>query len=182
VTESAAPDAQALHRPREGALGRVQVVLDALNAVGAVLSSMALGAAALVLTWEVVGRYFLGIPSDWQDELSTFLLIGATFVSAGWTQARRGHVAIDALAHVLPPTVNRVRRVLVDACTAVFCGFFTGKCWQLLGEAISDGQISGSAWGAPLWIPYSCMTAGMALLTVQTIVQVLGGRGRRAGT
>ena len=91
--------------PRRGVLGGVQVALDAVNVVMAVLSSIAIAAAGLVLTWEVAGRYFFSIPSDWQDELSTFLLIGATFASAAWIQARRGHVAIDALTHVLPPAV-----------------------------------------------------------------------------
>lgn len=167
--------------PTQGALGAVQRVLDAVNGLMAVLSSLALGIAGCVLTWEVVGRYFLEIASDWQDELSTFLLIGATFASAAWTQARRGHVAIDALAHVLPPRVDRVRRVLADACACVFCAYFALKCGQLLLEAIADGQTTPSAWGPPLWIPYSCMTAGMALLAVQQLLQVLAGpRGGRA--
>ena len=42
----------------------------------AVLSALAIAAAGCVLTWEVAGRYFLHIPSDWQDELSAILLIG----------------------------------------------------------------------------------------------------------
>jgi len=166
--------------PRTGLAGRAQAVLDVLNGVMAFLSSVAIGAAGCVLTWEVVGRYFLGIPSDWQDELSTFLLIGATFASAAWTQARRGHVGIDALAHVLPPRVDRVRRLLADLCAAAFCGYFAVKCFQLLMEAIDEGQITGSAWGPPLWIPYACMTLGMALLTAQILLQVLGGRLERA--
>lgn len=169
-----------IHVPRSGLAGRAQAALDVLNGVMATLSAIAIGAAGCVLTWEVVGRYFLGIPSDWQDELATFLLIGATFASAAWTQARRGHVGIDALAHVLPPAADRVRRLLADLCSAAFCGYFTWKSFQLLMEAIDDGQITGSAWGPPLWIPYSCMTAGMALLTAQIVLQILGGRLERA--
>jgi TRAP-type C4-dicarboxylate transport system permease small subunit len=165
--------------PRAGVLRIVQAGLDGVNAVMAVLSSLALAAAGCVLTWEVIGRYFLSIPSDWQDELSTFLLIGATFASAAWTQARRGHVGIDALAHVLPEGADRVRRVLADGASALFCCYFTWKCWQLLMEAIDEGQISDSAWGPPLWIPYSCMTVGMALLSLQLVLQALAGLGRR---
>ena len=161
--------------PRRGVLGLAQRGLDAVNAVMAVGSALAVLAAGLVLTWEVVGRYFLGISSDWQDELSTFLLIGATFASAAWTQARRGHVAIDALAHVLPPGIDRVRRVLADLCALAFCAFFAWKSWQLLGEAWEEGQTTPSSWGPPLWIPYACMTAGMALLAVQQALQVLAG-------
>ena len=162
--------------PRRGLLGLVQSVVTGLNAVLAVLSALAIAAAGAVLTWEVIGRYFLSIPSDWQDELSTFLLIGATFGAAAWTQARRGHVGIDALAHVLPPAIDRVRRVLADLCSFVFVAFFAWKSWQLLLEAWDEGETTPSAWGPPLWIPYGCMAAGMALLALQLLLQLLGSR------
>ncbi len=93
--------------PRQGPLGAAQSVVTWLNNAMAVLSSIAIFTAGAVLTWEVIGRYFLKIASDWQDEFSALLLIGATFASAAWTQARRGHVGIDALAHILPPRRRR---------------------------------------------------------------------------
>lgn len=159
--------------PRRGQLGSVQAALDGVNGLMAVLSAIAIAAAGLVLTWEVAGRYFFSIPSDWQDELSTFLLIGATFASAAWIQARRGHVAIDALTHVLPPAVDRVRRVGADLLSFLFVAFFAWKSIALLLEALEDGQTTPSAWGPPLWIPYGCMSAGMVLLAVQLLLQVL---------
>ncbi len=168
-------DLSVTHTPRTGVLGGVQAVLDVINGLMAIASAIAIAAAGLVLTWEVVGRYFLGIASDWQDELSTFLLVGATFASAGWTQARRGHVGIDALSLILSPRGDHIRRVLADLLAGVFCGFFAWKSWQLLVEAWVDDQTTPSAWGPPLWIPYSCMTFGMALLAVQQSVQLLGG-------
>ncbi len=164
--------------PRSGVLGGVQWVLDQVNRLMALASALAFMAAGMVLTWEVIGRYFLDIPSDWQDELSVFLLVGATFASAAWTQARRGHVAIDVLTHLLPPGLERVRHLLADATAGVFCAYFTFKSWQLLMEAITDGQISDTAWGPPLWIPYSAMTVGMALLTLQILLQTAAGAGR----
>jgi TRAP-type C4-dicarboxylate transport system permease small subunit len=165
--------------PRGGVLGALQGVLDRLNAVMAVLSSIAIGLAGLVLTWEVIGRYFLQIASDWQDEFSALLLIGATFASAAWTQARRGHVGIDALAHILPPGADAIRRWLADAGAFAFCAYFAWKCMQLLLEALDEGQTSPSAWGPPLWIPYGCMAAGMTLLAAQLLLQTLRGPVRR---
>ena len=126
-----------------------------------------------MLTWEVIGRYFLKIPSEWQDELSVFLLVGATFMSAGWIQARRGHVGIDALRQVLPPAADRVRRFLADLASLAFCSFFCWKCGALLMEAWEEGQTSPSPWGPPLWIPYGLMTAGMILLVIELLLQVL---------
>lgn len=162
--------------PRTGLLGAIQLVVGALNDLLAFLSGLAIVAAGLVLTWEVAGRYFFSIASDWQDELSVFLLIGATFASAAWVQARRGHVAIDALGAILPPAADRIRRWIADLLSLVFVSFFAWKSFQLLMEAIADDQTTPSAWGPPLWIPYLCMAAGMALLAVQLLIQVLGGR------
>jgi len=170
AASGAIPDADV---PRLGALGAVQAGLDRVNAVMAVLSAVAIAAAAVVLTWEVAGRYFFSIPSDWQDELSTFLLIGATFASAAWIQARRGHVAIDALSHLLSPPADRVRRIMADVLSFLFVSFFAWKSAALLLEALADGQTTPSAWGPPLWIPYGCMSAGMILLAVQLLLQVL---------
>ncbi len=161
-----------------GLMGTLQLVVDGLNNLLAVLSAIAIGAAGLILTWEVIGRYLLAIPSDWQDESAVFLLVGATFLSAAWTQRRRGHVGIDALSLILPEAVDRVRRVLADLASAIFCGFFAWKSFQMLAEVWEEGQTTPSALGAPLWIPYACMTAGMALLTLQLLLQV-PGHGRK---
>ena len=73
---------------------------------------------------------------------------------------------------MLPPHVNRVRLIVVDILSFAFCAFFALKAWTLLHEAIVDNFHSGSTWGPPLWVPYSLMTAGMALLDV-TIIWIL---------
>ncbi len=158
---------------RSGVLTAAAAVLAKVNAAAALASALAVGVAGAVLTWEATARYLFKIPSDWQDELSVFLLVGATFLSAAWVQERRGHVGIQALAAILPPAADRVRRFLSDVVTLLFCGFFCWKSWSLLVEAVRDGQTSNSAWGAPLWVPYGCMAAGMTLVVLQVLLQVL---------
>lgn len=161
-----------------GVVGAAQAALDGVNNLFALISALAIAAAGLILTWEVIGRYLLAIPSDWQDESAVFLLVGATFLSAAWTQRRRGHVGIDALGLLLPRGVDQARRVLADLASAVFCGFFAWKAWQMLVETWEEGVTTPSALGAPLWIPYVCMTVGMALLAMQLVLQVLSGARR----
>jgi TRAP-type C4-dicarboxylate transport system permease small subunit len=159
--------------PAAGFLGLVQGLLNLLHRLLVIASALAAAGAGLVLTWEIAGRYFFKIPSEWQDELSIFLLVGATFLSAGWIQSQRGHVGIEALSHILPPGADRVRRALADLVSLAFCSFFCLRCWELLLEAIADGYTSDSAWGPPLWIPYGLMTAGMSVLVAQLLVQNL---------
>jgi TRAP-type C4-dicarboxylate transport system permease small subunit len=164
-----------------GALGGLDRAMRALNRLVVVLGGAALVAACLVLSYSVVVRYILKIATDWQDETAVFLIVGATFLSAAAVQARRGHVGIEAIATMLPGHVNRVRFLVVDILSLLFCAFFAWKSWTLLHEAWIDEQHSSSTWGPPLWIPYSLMTLGMTLLSAQILLQVLESFVPRAG-
>ena len=148
-------------------------IIAAINDIVVKLSSIALVAAGFVLTYSVIVRYFLKISTDWQDEMSVFLIVGAVFMSSAAVQAFRGHVAIEAIVGFLPPRANMIRQILVDLASLAFCGFFAWKSWTLLLEAVEEGFHSGSTWGPPLWIPYSLMTVGMTLLSIQILLQVV---------
>src|ERR1700736_426382 len=156
----------------EDAAGPLERALSRINQVIVIVSSVALVAAACVLTYSVASRYFLHFSTDWQDELSVVLIVGSVFMSAAAIQARRGHVAIEAIVGLLPPRANKVRQWLVDVASLVFCGYFAWKSWTLLDEAWVENYHSGSTWGPPLWIPYSLMAMGMTLLGLQLLLQV----------
>lgn len=158
--------------PATAAGGRVGRALTTVNRVIVLLSSIALVIASFVLTYSVVSRYFLHLSTDWQDELSVFLIVGAVFMSSASIQERRGHVAIEAIVGLLPAAVNHVRQIIVDAASFMFCAFFAWKSWLLFAEAWTENFHSESTWGPPLWIPYSLMTAGMALLAVELAMQI----------
>ena len=161
--------------------GTVAPVLAAINRVVVTLSSIALVIASIVLTYSVFSRYFFHFSTDWQDELSVFLIVGAVFMSGAAIQAQRGHVAIEAIVGLLPARTNHIRQLVVDFASFAFCAFFAWKSWTLLDEAITENYHSGSTWGPPLWIPYSLMSVGMTLLSLQLLLQVVAQlRGRTA--
>src|SRR5215469_16147868 len=143
-----------------------------LNYVVTIISSIGLVVASFVLSYSVASRYFFHFSTDWQDEFSVFLIVGAVFMSAAAVQARRGHVAIEAFSAMLSRRANRIRLFLVDVASLAFCAFFAWKSWILLHEAIVEGYRTGSTWQPPLWVPYSLMTCGMVLLSIQLILQV----------
>src|SRR6266436_678921 len=92
--------------------GPVERIIAALNQLIVIVSSVALLGASVVLTYSVIVRYFLKFSTDWQDEMSVFLIIGAVFMSAAAIQAFRGHVAIETIVGLLPKRVNAFRQWL----------------------------------------------------------------------
>jgi TRAP-type C4-dicarboxylate transport system permease small subunit len=143
-----------------------------VNHAMVVLGMFALLVAALVLTYSVFSRYLLKASTDWQDEAAVFCLVGATFLCSAFVQSLRGHVGIEAIAGLLPRSVNRLRLMLVDLMCVLFCSFFAWKSWTLFHEAWVDGQTTSSSWAPPLWIPYGLMSLGMTLLSLQLLVQL----------
>jgi len=159
------PDTPRLLQPLARALLRV-------NQAMVTLGMLALLVASVVLTSSVVSRYAMQASTDWQDEAAVFCLVGATFLCGAFVQSLRGHVGIEAIAGLLPSSLNRLRLMLVDLLSVLFCAFFAWKSWALFHEAWVDKQTTSSSWAPPLWIPYALMAAGMTLLSLQLLIQL----------
>ncbi len=143
------------------------------NDIIVVLAAIALIAACAILSYSVIGRALFHSPNYWQDEAAVFLLVGATFMTSAYVQGQRGHIGIEAFVGLLSPMVNRIRLWLVDVVSFLFCAFFAWKSWTLTHEAWVDGQVSNSMWSPPLTIPYGLMAAGMTLLCLQILLQIV---------
>ena len=158
--------------PANSALALLTRAMNWLNLQVLRGAMLALVLTSMVLTWSVFTRYLFKSATDWQDEASVFMLVGAMFMCTGYVQSLRGHVGIEALATLLPAGVNRVRMVLVDLASTLFCCFFAWKSWTLWFEAWSEGQTTSSSFAPPLWIPYGLMALGMSLLALQLWLQL----------
>jgi TRAP-type C4-dicarboxylate transport system permease small subunit len=157
-----------------GSLGVIDVLMAWVNRAMVVVGMLALLLASVVLTYSVFSRYLFKAATDWQDEVAVFSIVGAVFLAGAWVQAQRGHVGIEALASVLPASVNRIRAIVVDVLTLAFCTFFAWKSWTLFHEAWVDHMTTSSTFSPPLTIPYGLMAGGMTLLVAQVALQVAG--------
>ncbi len=165
--------------PNAPALRLLWTLARRANQLVLFLSMLAMVAACIVLTGGVLLRYFLHLPTDWQDEVAVFLLVFVTFGSSGWVQEQHGHIGIEAIAGYFSPRANRVRWWLCDLVSLAFCAFFAWKSWALVREAWVGDMTTSSTWAPPLWLPYGLMAGGMSLLTLQLLLQVLCGPGSR---
>jgi len=147
-------------------------LLHWVNQAMVFLGMLALLVASLVLTYSVVSRYVMQASTDWQDEAAVFCLVGATFLCGAFVQGQRGHVGIEAVAGLLPKSLNQWRLMAVDLLGSLFCSFFSWKSWTLFHEAWVEQQTTSSSWAPPLSIPYGLMAAGMTLLSLQLLVQL----------
>ena len=152
---------------------RLSAALAALNTRLGYVAALLLVLAAAGISAGIVIRTTTGIPTDWEIPLSVLALIAATFLSAGYTQLKRGHVSIEVLEHVLPARVNHWRFLLGDLLSLAFCGFVAWNAWQLTHHAWTEGHRLDGAFDPKLWPVYALMALGMTTLSLQLLTQLL---------
>ncbi len=121
----------------------------------------------------VFERSVLGTNTVWQTDFVTNCLVAATFVGSPYVLMTRGHVNVDVLPLHAGP---RLRYGL--ALFAIVMGFAFVAVLAVLGynfwhEAWANNWHSNTVWRERLWIPDAAMPAGLALVCLQYVVELI---------
>ena len=140
--------------------------------------SLACGVAAaglialgvLTVCHMVFMRYVLNQNTIWQTDLTTYALIGATFIGSPYVLMTRGHVNVDVLPNYLGARWRFRLAVFAALVGIAFCATLTVLGAMLWHDAWSRHWVSDTMWRTPLWMPYAAMPVGLFILTLQYIV------------
>ena len=137
------------------------------------VAAVALIASAVIVVCHMVFvRAVLGHSSIWQTDFVTYSLIAATFLGSPYVLLTHGHVNVDLLPLFLPPRARWLLALVASAGGAAFCLtllWFSALWWH---EAFEGRWLAPSIWRIRLWIPYSAMPIGLALLCLQYVAQI----------
>ena len=106
-----------------GAARAIVTLSSALNTLG----GAGIVFLALATVYDVFARYLFNQPTIWATEISTYVLIAATFFGAAHTHLIDGHVRVDVLLHRLTGSARRTA-LLTAAWLALLFVFITA--WQ----------------------------------------------------
>ena len=125
--------------------------VKAVNTLTGLLAGLLIVTSCIVITNEVIWRYYLRQPHTWNLELNIFLLIGATFLAANYAQMKRAHVGTEVLRDpdvgALEPPAHSCRRRALAAALRVHRRESPGSTdWQ----AWSGDWRTDSTWAPPL--------------------------------
>lgn len=139
------------------------------------LSAVALVLATAVTLHAVLARYFFGVPTVWQGELSIYLLMFVTFVGAAYGLRHHAHVGVDLVVERLPPRPQLVMRIITAALSLVAVLVVLWTSFELWYEAYEGGFRSSTAWRAPLSVVYAILPLGMLLVALQYVAFLVEG-------
>ncbi len=153
--------------------------VHALSRASGSLAALCLASASIVVCQMVVMRYALGASTIWQNEFVTFAVVAATLLGSPYVLLTKGHVNVDLLPHYLDPKARRWLALFGATLGWLACAALAWTGWQYFYEAWTEGWVTPSLWGPPLWIPLLPLPVGLGLLTLQYTADIFCLASRR---
>jgi len=144
-------------------------VLDALELFAARLAALLLALTGLMLSYEVVARYFFTAPTIWAAELSQLCLIWACPLAAPWVLSARRHIRVTALTQLLPEPARRALEIAALLIVAAFSLVVVLYGFDIFHDSFVRGRTTGTMLDLPAALPQAAIPAGFALLAVSAL-------------
>ena len=138
----------------------------------ALLSGLATLALAVLISFDVLMRYFFNRPQLIVDEVGPFLLLLVIFGAVAQTFRLGGHVRVDLVTSHLPPAVRAWLRAINLMIGIVFLAVVIWVTTQSALTALRYGRVSAVLL-YPLWVPMLLIPAGL-LLRALCMIGALG--------
>jgi C4-dicarboxylate transporter DctQ subunit len=128
--------------------------------------------SGLMLSYEVVARYFFLSPTRWAAELSQLCLIYGTLLAMPWILQHRRNIQINAVTAKLPDQGQRGIGIVTMAILIVFCTYVTVYGWDIFYDSFERGRTTGSLLDMPSWVAELPVPTFFGLLAIQAVIEI----------
>ena len=149
--------------------GKIDRIFSAIIKFFGIIAGVVFMAMALIVSYNVIMRYFVSRPPVWAIETTEYLMVYATFLAAAWVLSLDGHVKIDIVVVRLSPKSQHVLSIVVSFLGVIACGllgwFATKATYSLYTREVI--MMKMMPW--PKWILVAPIPVGILLTLIQFI-------------
>lgn len=128
--------------------------------------------AALIATpsLQIVMRGIFNVPMAGAEELARYFLIALTLLGGAYVTHGGGQIRMEEFQAMLPARGRFALQILIDVCAVAMFGLITAasvtSIFQNLGNQTATLEM-------PYWLFMAPLTLGMALLTLEYLLQLV---------
>jgi len=153
---------------------RTNKIIDGVINFFAVIAGILLATMALIVTYNVIMRYFINRPPVWAIETTEYIMVYATFLAAAWVLKHGGHVKIDIILVMLSKKRQHALSVLVCILGIVACGLLAWYGMKATYSLYSREVIMMKMMPWPKWVLVAPIPIGILLTFIQFIRKLIG--------
>ncbi len=131
---------------------------------------ISIAAIAIIIPYEVFGRYVLGKMSIWSNEFSQYALVWASMMGGAVGLKRGYQVGITTLTDRLPPQAAKRVQVVGYAIVLLFLVLIT---YFGMDQTWMNRNQTSSTLGIPMSYPYAALPVGFLVMFFITLEQLM---------
>lgn len=147
--------------------GKRKGIIDHVITFFAVISGGLLAIMALIVSYNVLMRYFIGKPPVWAIETTEYILVFSTFLATAWVLKNDGHVKIDILVVRLSKKTQYALNLVVSFLGIVACGLLMWHGAKATFSLYSRDVIMMKMMPWPKWVLVAPIPVGFLLTLIQ---------------
>ncbi len=136
------------------------------------ITGLAVLLITLMISFDVLMRYFLNRPQLFVDELTAFILVGVIFLGTAPTFHRDAHIRIDLVTSRLRKATQRRLRIFTLSVGIAMLGVVTYETILSTWVAYKFGRVS-AVMVYPIWIGMVFIPVGLSLMVFFMIVRLM---------
>lgn len=152
-------------------------LITSVSRAACVIGALLMAATGVMLTYEVVARYFFVRPTIWAAELSQLCLIWGCLLAMAYLLTLRRHITVNAVTGLLPRAAQRACTAMALLVVIAFSVIVAFWGYDIFHDSFVRGRTTGSLLNLPVWISEASVPIGFGLLALQGVVELLGLRG-----
>ncbi|GHS86932.1 tripartite transporter small subunit [Synergistales bacterium] len=145
----------------------IRIFVEKFNLLIGYICGLGILTMGLILSYEVVCRYFLDSPTIWAQETSGYIFMWTMLAGSAYTLMQGKHVRIDLVFDRLPRKAQLFLDIVTSVAGMAFCAVVTWQAWEIMASSFKYHKVSATLLRVPMWIPQCSLLLGFALLTFQ---------------
>ena len=124
-------------------------------------------AMMLLISYDVVMRYFFGQPIRGGTQITEYSLLLFTMLGIAWVLKEDAHVRVDVIVVRLNTKTQAIINCVTSFVATFACGFFTQKSIEIAVDFYQRGDKAAAILASPLWVFYALIAFGVGLLCIE---------------
>ena len=138
-----------------------------------VCSCIMLAVLTILVTYEVIMRYFLKSPTIWTSEIDGYLYVAMVLFALGFAQREDKHMKMDLVSGKMKGKGKNIHAILLALLGLAYAVILCVFGWKYAYAALIKGTRSNSTFRSVVWPSFMALPVGCLGIGLQYIVEII---------
>ncbi len=154
-------------------------LIHRISQVGGALSAAAIALGMTLVLGEIAARGLFSSTLYVTEEYSGYLMAASVYLGLAYTLREGAHIRMGFIFHALPEGMSELVERLCSLLGLIFSLVLLHATFALFWDSYRSGTVSMQISSTPLAIPQFFLPAGILMMSLQHLADLLSGSRRR---